>query len=471
VLDTCPAGAQHLRTMTATHRTWPIVASTFFGFVLLSVVVTLLTFNSIEHLRVSVLNLVDAHQSRRDHIEALRSQIYVSSILIRDLLLDRMDTRMAAHRAKLQENRTVALEHIRELERLSSPHSRATVQSLSAEVHGYWESIDAFIRDTSLEKDVDLYAYVRTQLLPRRQAVIALAEELADISAAEARAGRQDLDRSINDFQQEVLFLRGIATAVVAIVALFTTIRVFRLERASAAERRKVERAEAEMRNLSQQLVNSQEQERRSLSRELHDDVGQIMTALRFGLSDLEEHCPAPTQAFSQTLQNCRAMLERAIETIRGLAMGLRPSMLDDLGLGAAMEWQAREFSRRFDIPVTVNVDPQLAHCPEPRRTALYRIAQEALTNCARHARASSVAIDLTRSGDTVRLTIKDDGVGLSAAGGGTQGFGVIGMQERVRELGGMLTMQSAGGGGTVVNVEIPDSGDGVSAKNNGSSC
>ena len=240
-----------------------------------------------------------------------------------------------------------------------------------------------------------------------------------------------------------------------AALALFVTIRIFRLERAAAHEHDRLETAEAEMRNLSQQLVNSQEQKRRSLSRELHDHVGQMMTALRFGLSDVEVHCAGPTRPFSDALSNCRTLLEQTIEAIRGLAMGLRPSMLDDLGLAAAIEWHAREFSRQFDIPVSVSVDPTLGDSPEPQRTALYRITQEALTNCARHANAKSVVVELSRDHDLVRLRVTDDGVGM-IPGQHRRGFGLMGMEERVRKIGGKLILEPAAGGGTSVRVEVP---------------
>jgi signal transduction histidine kinase len=132
--------------------------------------------------------------------------------------------------------------------------------------------------------------------------------------------------------------------------------------------------------------------------------------------------------------------------------------MLDDLGLAAAIEWHAREFSRRFNIPVSVDIDPGLVDWPEPQRTALYRITQEALTNCVRHAAAKSVRIDLRRSEEYVSLSITDDGIGMQPASV-RHGFGLLGMEERVREIGGQLIVSSPDQGGTTLKVQLPVAG------------
>lgn len=456
------------KTMAAmlTFRTWPLVGSTFVAIAALSLLVTVLTVNSITSLRNSILEVNERHRERSDRLDALRSEIYISSILVRDLLLDEVADRPAAYRARLLDSHRSAVRHLAELDRLFAGRI-PVLRSLADELHAYWQSVETLVRDTDVGLQGRGYAYVRSQILPRRYAVIALAEELADISAADAQARRDALNASITKFQTYTVWLRTGATAIAILVGLLTTVRVYRIERSAMVEHRRVEGAEAEMRKLSQQLVNAQEQERRSLSRELHDHIGQMMTALRFGLSDLEQHCPVQTAPFSSALQNCRAILEGTIEAIRGIAMGLRPSMLDDLGLAAAIEWHAREFSRQFNIPVEVDVRAA-GDCPEPQRTALYRVAQEALTNCARHAQAKSVKLDLRREPDSLRLSVSDDGTGMPAHDN-RRGFGLMGMEERAREVGGQLQIHSTPGGGTTVAVRVPVPEDQANAKNHSS--
>lgn len=437
--------------------TWPIVALGFGAMLVLGAVVTFLTLSSIAEVRQAVLTFSDAQQSRREHIEALRSQIYVSSILVRDYLLDRRPNAGERYIRQLQANHASALAHLRALNHLSPAKPDPALASLGEGVQSFWESLDLLLQERAGEPRINPYEYMRTTVIPRRQAVIALAEELADTGSAEARAAHQAMASALDRFESYSVLLRIVTTLLAAALAAFTIMRVFRLERVMHAERASLERAEAQMRDLSQQVVTSQEHERRTLSRELHDHVGQMVTSLRFGLADLERQCPEPTQSFGDTLVHCRMMLEQTIDAVRSIAMGLRPSMLDDLGLAAAIEWQAREFSRTFNLPVTVDVDPTLADWPEPQRTALYRIAQEALTNCARHAKARSVRVELRRANGLVTLVVADDGVGIRA-GERPRGFGMIGMQERVREMGGKLILSSPPGGGTMLEVEVPTS-------------
>ena len=139
---------------------------------------------------------------------------------------------------------------------------------------------------------------------------------------------------------------------------------------------------------------------------------------------------------------------------VRDLAVGLRPSLLDDLGLGPALQAQVRDFNRRWGGMATIEITGATAELDEVQRTCLYRLVQEGLTNCARHARAKVVRIGLVAEGKGIVLTLTDDGVGFDATG--RRGFGLIGMEERVRELGGRLVVDSAPGEGTRLRAELP---------------
>ncbi len=143
------------------------------------------------------------------------------------------------------------------------------------------------------------------------------------------------------------------------------------------------------------------------------------------------------------------------MKTVRDLAMGLRPSMLDDLGLGPAVEWLGREFSRLGGIPVDVMVHGQLDGLSDAQKTGLFRVVQESLTNVMRHAQARRVVVELRDSDDRVELVVRDDGRGIRN-GKGRRGLGLLGMEERIRELGGVFSIASAPGAGTTVRAEIP---------------
>ncbi|MBK5292609.1 MAG: hypothetical protein JJE04_13145 [Acidobacteriia bacterium] len=166
------------------------------------------------------------------------------------------------------------------------------------------------------------------------------------------------------------------------------------LAEASAARHlRLIERGAEDLRRLSLKLSKAQEDERKSISRELHDQVGQMLTALRIEIVNIEEFRHDAGDSFSRHMADARKLAEETLRTIRDISMGLRPSVLDELGLGPALKWQVREFTRRSGVPVEIQIDGTLDKLADTHRTCVYRLVQEALTNCARHARASQIRI------------------------------------------------------------------------------
>ena len=147
-------------------------------------------------------------------------------------------------------------------------------------------------------------------------------------------------------------------------------------------------------------------------------------------------------------------LAERSVEALRRIALALRPSMLDDLGLVPALEWQARETGRLSGIPVEVSAAEGRGELPESHRTCIFRVAQEALHNCARHSQATRIGVALQRGSTCVWLRVDDDGKGFAAER--TRGLGLLGMAERVGQLGGRLRVRSEPGRGTTVTAELP---------------
>jgi signal transduction histidine kinase len=195
------------------------------------------------------------------------------------------------------------------------------------------------------------------------------------------------------------------------------------------------------------------EQERKRIAREIHDDLGQNVLALKMDLTSLLSYQFDPH--LHLRLTGAVGQIDHIIHTVRAIINELRPQVLD-LGLDAALDWEATRFSRWTGIPCDLQlgvVDPLL---PEQLATALYRIVQESLTNVTRHAQASRVQISLTCEGGRLYLQVSDDGIGLDPARQRADSFGLIGITERVRALGGELNISSQPGCGTRVAVTIP---------------
>jgi signal transduction histidine kinase len=214
--------------------------------------------------------------------------------------------------------------------------------------------------------------------------------------------------------------------------------------------------AETELRMLSGQLRTAQEQERRSLSRELHDQVGQMLTGLRMELAAISRLHAAPDSEITSRLARAKGIVEQTLAIVRNIAMLLRPSMLDDLGLTPALNWLVKEVSRSSGMDIRAQVGSGVDELPDAHRTCLYRVVQEALTNATRHSGARTVDLQVSTIGNWVQSIIADDGRGFGTGEEKRRGLGLIGMEERVRELGGSVRVISAPGRGTSVEVRLP---------------
>jgi signal transduction histidine kinase len=286
--------------------------------------------------------------------------------------------------------------------------------------------------------------------------IFSVAEELGKLNEENFESRRRALNQSVENLQYDIWETILTALVVGAVIAGASIFRITALEKESAEQQRKTEQAEERLRLLSQQLVSSQEQERKSLSRELHDEIGQLLTALRMELGNLERIRAATGVDLGPHLDQAKKLAETTLKTTRDIAMGLRPAMLDLLGLGPALEWQAREFSRRYNTPIQLEMDGDLKDLSDRHRTYLYRIVQEGLTNCARHAQAKNIRVRLEDANGQVALTVEDDGVGFDAHAGVIYGLGLLGLTERVRELSGNIAIESEPGKGTKLAVVLP---------------
>ena len=216
-----------------------------------------------------------------------------------------------------------------------------------------------------------------------------------------------------------------------------------------------LERSQAELRALATHLRDVREAERARLSREVHDVLGQQLTAIRLGVGWFGRHY-AGDEAAQARLDDTRAVIDETVRHVRQIAADLRPGVLDDFGLASAAEWEVGRFEERSGVAASLAVEGA-AEPPPDVATAAFRVLQEALTNVARHAEAASVAVALRLGTDAVRLTVADDGRGLDPAGGaGRRSLGLVGMRERAGALGGTLSVRGAPGRGTVVECTFP---------------
>jgi signal transduction histidine kinase len=217
---------------------------------------------------------------------------------------------------------------------------------------------------------------------------------------------------------------------------------------------KRLSESEGRLRNLSAQLMTAQEEERRSIARDLHDEMGQVVTAMTLdlqraaGASDSEKK----NDLISRALHGA----QRLLDTIHEIAARIRPSLLDDLGLKDAVQSFLSEYEHHTGIVVSSDLMFEPNEVPANVSENLYRIMQEALTNVAKHAQASAVSVSIIALKNRIGLTVRDNGIGFALAGVDGKRLGLLGMRERAELLNGVFTVQSEAGKGTQISVELP---------------
>jgi PAS domain S-box-containing protein len=289
-----------------------------------------------------------------------------------------------------------------------------------------------------------LFGYAREDLIGRHFSTLLNSGYENHVSEMiyEAEVVTKEGRRIPVEISSRLIFANGVAVGVQGCVR-------------DISERKRVQDA---ARTYSRRVIEAQEAERRRISRELHDQVGQILTAVKMNLHSLSEKCSAPEILAS--IQDNMEVIDEAVDQVRDLSVDLRPLLLDDFGLPIALRWYLDRQQKRCAIATEFTTH---SLCEDDRfsselETACFRIVQEAVTNVVRHARATRIVVTLERNGSDLVLRIADDGAGfdLSVLRNGAATLGLRGMEERVQALGGLISINSAPSQGTDISARFP---------------
>lgn len=437
-------------------RTWAVVA------VALTVLLGLMLIPAVTALQRSEAIYRDIQDSQQQFqvvqrvFESVSQSVFTISITIREFLLDSSPDAGRIYRGRLQAAREQLQENVTRLKNSLQNDGAPVLEQLQREVDAYLALVLSVFDWTPQQRAERGAYFLREEQRPRRESVLAVADRLADVNASIYAAQQRRTADSEDRFRRDLTRSVVVALLIGVVVSVAGMLRMRVLERRAHEQHQRAEQNGEELRSLSVQLRHAQEEERRTISRELHDEVGQKLTAMRMELGALERLRTVSDREFIEVLDGVKDLAEQSLRLVRDIAAALRPSVLDDLGLDAALHKHAREFSRRTGTPIAIDVRSNGAVLNDRQRTYIYRITQEALTNCAKHAHARKIAISLIDSPTAIALTIADDGVGFEPASGAHAGLGLVGIEERVRELGGSLAVRSAPGRGTTLQVTIP---------------
>ena len=399
-------------------------------------------------------------QRGQDVLSTVRTNVLLGSIYLRDALIDRTPASDDDYRAallKIRDDVDRVLPVYVPL--IGSPVERQHWDSLQVELENYWKSRDVVFVSEGPFTTANAAALLRQRIVPARQSILEIVDSLSALQRASRERHEAEAAQLYSAAQARVLSLASLAMVIGLIVAVVATRHVGRLEheieRRQTAERQN----RRDLERLSARLVTAQEEERRSLSRELHDAVGQALTAIKMEMGVAMRGVETDSRA-RRALNEGRAIAESTLQSVRDLSQLLHPSMLDDFGLPEAVSAHLRSVSKRTGIRTQLTHERMDDRLPPEIEVCVYRIVQEALTNVARHSGASSCTVSLVRRESMLQLTIEDDGRGIDTAAAraadARRGLGLIGMRERAQALAGTFVIENRAEGGTRVVVKLP---------------
>jgi signal transduction histidine kinase len=428
-------------------RIWITLGISFALLLTLIGVSTTGAFREMLRNRQQLTEAYERHYRIADALMRIRSDLYLAGILKRDFLLDPAPSHARDYGVQFAKIKESTDRHLRTLEQLLTGSEAASLSGLRKELQSYMRPLDQALNWEPIVSGTIQWQLLKLQL-QQRSSALDMAGDIERINTRDLEIQQDKVRLSEEQFRRFLTLMAASSLALALVIATLTVWHMRRLERQS-------EQAKSDLRDLSHQLVKVQEQERKAISRELHDEVGQMLTGLRMELGNLDGPHARQDPAFHQRLLETKRIAEQSLRAIRNMAMLLRPSMLDDLGLAPALRWQAKQFTHRNDVPVELSIFGDVDTLSDEIRTCIYRIVQEALTNASRHAHASTIRVTIDRTEHNVVAVIEDNGAGFDRRRT-RPGLGLRGMEERVRELNGVFEIRSQPGSGTRLRIQIP---------------
>jgi signal transduction histidine kinase len=394
------------------------------------------------------------YMEAQELLSAVRTEVLLGSVYVRDALLDPDPDAVDSYRQHVDETyQTVDSALERYVPILDSAAERSRVEGLRRDIAGFHVALlDVLATDrTQWRTQARL---LLSRLMPRRASVMQVSDQIQKLNRGAFVQQQRALADIYASTQDRIWQTLSFALAGSLGIALFATIYVGRLERDLHEQRMRELQTTDDLQRLSTKLVRAQEEERRAIARELHDEVGQVLMAIKVEISLAQRRIEAAAGG-PGLLADAQAIADSALMTVRDLSHLLHPAMLDDLGLTAALEWYLSGFGKRHGLAVRLLHDGMEQRLIPEIETAVYRIVQEAMSNIAKHAHATVAFVYLQRAGNVLRVTIEDDGAGFDPSAA-PRGLGMIGIRERVAHFDGTASLDTAIGGGMRLLIELP---------------
>ena len=396
----------------------------------------------------------------QDKLSTVRAQVLIASVYVRDALLDPDPRTTDGYRRQLAHTYDAIDTALNQYEPvLDTDVERDRIDRLRRELADFRSTmVDVIAADDNIST-TEARRLLSTLVVPKRETVMRVSEDVQGMNRRAFIDQQAAVAQIYSATQRRNWEQLGAALAGSLGIALLATLYAGRLETRLKRQREKDLQNARDLQRLSARLVSAQEEERRTIARELHDEIGQVLSAVKVEISVAQRAISGGTQP-SRPLDDALAMTDTAIHTVRDLSHLLHPAMLDDLGLATALDAYTRRFGERYGLAVEFLHDDTFDRLAPEIEVAAYRIVQEALMNVVKHAKARSCRVYLQRLAHTILLTVEDDGHGFDVRAFETpsagRGLGLLGIRERAAQLDGVALIESGAGSGTRVTVELP---------------
>ena len=425
----------------------------FGGILLIFIVAAVDAVRLLHEMRAENKILRDASLERSHHLASIRSYVLLSHTYMGDYLLDLDDQRSKEHLAQMRDAWSRMLNDL-DTYHSSTLDEAVLLKQLQDLLGRHWQDVSRAMNWPEAERRRKGASFYGDEILPLRTTVLEISTRVEEVDAKQLASTEGEIQSEFERLGRRLSIVLIVALGAAFLLGVGCVVYILRIERQNRRRYQEIVQARRTLQQLSARLVEAQETERRTISRELHDQVGQTLNALLVDAANLAKRIPVEDAISRRYLDNIRTFADSSVNSLRDIALLLRPSMLDDLGLIPALEWQAREVSRRSGIKVKVAAEKVPDSLPDAVRTCVYRVVQETLQNVSRHSGARSATVTVRQTDGSLELTVEDDGRGFDP--GRARGLGLLGMEERVKQLDGRLEIQSQPDKGTVLHVTLP---------------
>lgn len=412
----------------------------------------------IEDVQRQAAAVASRYTRAQELLATARAQVLVSSVRVRDALLNPDPASLTGYREQLDSIQRVINDALDAYEPvLETAPGQDQVRNLRAAVNQFHRTSLAVLAESETPSNSAVRDLLNRRIIPRREAAVKISEDIQSLNRLAFVRQQADIAEIHRVAETQSWRRLGLALATSLGVLLIAAMYSGRLEARLRRQMERDYRISRQLHDATIKLMGAQEDERRTIARELHDEVGQVLSALQVELSLAQRKLTAAGVA-TDPLVEAQGLAAGALSTVRDLSQLLRPAALDDLGLPAAIDASLRGLARRHDIKVELSQSGMTDRLAPETEIAAYRIVQEALTNVARHAAAAHCRVRLMRLPEALRVEVEDDGSGFDpeAETARTGGVGLIGMRERAAMRGGKLSIWSEPGAGTRLFVELP---------------